>query len=275
MPELPEVETTLRGIKPHILNKTLAQVKVHNRKLRWPIVDQIQQLAGRKVVALTRRAKYLQIQFDDGQQATWHLGMSGSLRLCSAFEERKKHDHVEWFFDQDTVLRYHDPRRFGALLWSDGQQPLTQLAKLGPEPLAIYQDSTEFSGDWLFQRSRNKTSPIKTFVMDNKNVVGVGNIYASESLFMAGIRPSKAAGKISKAKYLQLADCIQQVLTQAIKQGGSTLKDFVGGDGKAGYFQQELLVYGRTGESCKKCSSTIKQEKIGQRSSFYCARCQR
>jgi len=275
MPELPEVETTLRGIEPHIINKKLEKVLIHNAKLRWPIPKQVKKLEGKAVVKLVRRAKYLQVFFDDGQSAVWHLGMSGSLRICSAFEERKKHDHVEWQFDQDTVLRYHDPRRFGALLWAKAGEEPDQFENLGPEPLPIYQETTEFSGEWLFERSRKRTSPIKTFIMDNKNVVGVGNIYANESLFHAGIKPNKPAGRVSKQKYMQLAECIQDVLAKAIKQGGSTLRDFVGGDGQPGYFQQELFVYGRTGEPCKVCGSKIKEEKIGQRSTFYCGRCQR
>lgn len=270
MPELPEVETTLRGIEPWLENVTIEQVIVRQPKLRWPVEQAVQQLEGQKVRMLSRRAKYILVETDVGT-AIWHLGMSGSLRLVDNNEEPGKHDHIDWRMSNGKILRYHDPRRFGALLWQAPDASENQhLDHLGPEPL-----SDEFDVDYLFQRSRNKSQAIKQFIMDGKVVVGVGNIYANESLFMAGIRPTNAAGKVSKARYEKLVACIKLVLEQAIAQGGTTLKDFVGGDGKPGYFAQELLVYGRGGKACLYCGSVLKEIRQGQRATVYCPKCQR
>lgn len=269
MPELPEVETTLRGIAPWLQGQVIESVVIRQPSLRWPIAAEIESLTGHTIRNLTRRAKYLLIETDVGT-AIWHLGMSGSLRLVGADEPFKKHDHVEWLLSNGKRLRYHDPRRFGALLWQGVDEVCAHLQHLGPEPL-----SEAFDADYLYQRSRGKTQAIKTFIMDGKVVVGVGNIYANESLFLAGIRPTVAAGKISRARYVRLVDHIKQVLAGAIEQGGTTLRDFVGGDGKPGYFAQQLYVYGRGGEVCKQCSSTLQEIRQGQRATVYCRQCQR
>ena len=270
MPELPEVETTLRGIEPWLKNKTIKEVTVRQPKLRWPVEQAVQQLEGQKIRRLSRRAKYILVETDVGT-AIWHLGMSGSLRLVDKNEEPGKHDHIDWQISNGKVLRYHDPRRFGALLWQAPDATESEhLDHLGPEPL-----SEAFDVDYLFQRSRGKSQAIKQFIIDGKVVVGVGNIYANESLFMAGIRPTTAAGKVSKARYEKLVACIKLVLEQAIAQGGTTLKDFVGGDGKPGYFAQELLVYGRGGKACLHCGALLKEIRQGQRATVYCPKCQR
>lgn len=270
MPELPEVETTLRGIEPWLKNHTITAVVVRQPKLRWPVEDKVQQLVGQNILGLSRRAKYILVETDVGT-AIWHLGMSGSLRLVEEDEPVTRHDHVDWLLSNGKILRYHDPRRFGALLWQSPDAASSEhLDHLGPEPL-----SEDFDVEHLFQRSRNKKQAIKQFIMDGKVVVGVGNIYANESLFMAGIKPTTAAGKVSKVRYQKLVVCIKLVLEQAIAQGGTTLKDFVGGDGKPGYFAQELLVYGRGGQACLHCGSSLKEIRQGQRATVYCGQCQR
>jgi len=271
MPELPEVETTRRGIEPHIKGKEVTDVIVRHHQLRWPVPRGLKaKLAGHKVNSVSRRAKYLLIELDHGTLIL-HLGMSGSLRIIDGALPADKHDHVDIVFEHGQALRLTDPRRFGCVLWTkDDPQQHELIAHLGPEPL-----SDTFSGDYLFQRSRGRKSTIKQFIMDGKVVVGVGNIYASESLFLAGINPKRIAGKVSHERYEQLADAIKQVLTAAIKQGGTTLRDFVGGDGKPGYFAQQLNVYGRGGEPCRICSTPIKQFLQGQRSTYYCQKCQR
>ena len=228
MPELPEVETTRRGIEPHISGQTINSVVIRNAKLRWPVPDNLpERLAGKTIQSVKRRAKYLLLEVEDGNLLI-HLGMSGSLRIVSSNEPVKKHDHIDILFNNGSCLRYHDPRRFGAVLWSEA--PVYEhklLSQLGPEPL-----SDDFSASLLYRRSRNKSQAVKTFIMDSHVVVGVGNIYANEALFKAGIRPDKPAGKISKARYERLTDCIKTTLAEAIRQGGTTLRDFVGGDGK-------------------------------------------
>ena len=269
MPELPEVETTKRGIEPWLLNQRIERVVVRQPQLRWPVVDELKLLQGQTVRRLSRRAKYILVETDIGT-AIWHLGMSGSLRLVEPSAPAGKHDHVDWLLSNGKVLRYHDPRRFGALLWVEPGADSDHLTHLGPEPL-----SDDFTAEYLFRRSRGKSQAIKTFVMDGKVVVGVGNIYANESLFLAGIRPATAAGKISLARYERLVSEIKQVLARAIEQGGTTLRDFVGGDGKPGYFAQQLFVYGRGGEQCKVCSSVLKEIRQGQRATVYCPGCQR
>lgn len=271
MPELPEVETTCRGIAPHIVNRRVKSVTVRQPKLRWPVPDQLTALLpGQKLLEVSRRGKYLLLRFDTGHLLI-HLGMSGNLRIVSKREDPSYHDHVDVEFTADKVLRLNDPRRFGAVLWTAAAVHEHELiAHLGPEPL-----SEEFTASYLYERSRKRKQAIKTFIMDSKVVVGVGNIYANEALFAAGIRPTKAAGLISKQKAECLVSEIKQVLAKAIEQGGTTLKDFVGGDGKPGYFQQQLQVYGRQGLPCRGCQKPLKEVRLGQRSTVYCTNCQR
>lgn len=269
MPELPEVETTLRGISPYLADQMITRIDVRQPKLRWPVEEGVQQLVGQKVRGLSRRSKYILVETEPGT-AIWHLGMSGSLRLVDPQTPVMKHDHIDWHLSNGKVLRYHDPRRFGALLWVPQGESSEHLAHLGPEPL-----SEDFDEQHLFNRSRGKTQAVKTFIMDGRIVVGVGNIYANESLFLAGIRPQTPAGKISQVRYQRLTETIREVLGAAITQGGTTLRDFVGGDGKPGYFAQQLFVYGRGGEECKKCATTLKEIRQGQRATVYCPKCQR
>lgn len=270
MPELPEVETTRRGIAPHLVGQRVSRVIVRERRLRWPIPEDLDvRLSGQRIEEVERRAKYLLIKAETGTLIA-HLGMSGSLRLVPADLPAGKHEHVDIVLESGMALRYTDPRRFGALLWSDEPLSHVLLASLGPEPL-----SDAFDGHRLYQLSRGRRMAIKPFIMDNAVVVGVGNIYASEALFAAGIDPRRAAGAVSRARYLKLAIEIKRILAYAIERGGTTLRDFVGGDGKPGYFQQELYVYGRGGEFCKQCGSTLRDIRLGQRASVYCMRCQR
>ncbi|WP_313024092.1 bifunctional DNA-formamidopyrimidine glycosylase/DNA-(apurinic or apyrimidinic site) lyase [Pseudomonas lopnurensis] len=270
MPELPEVETTRRGIAPHLLGQRVSRVIVRDRRLRWPIPEDLDvRLSGQRIEAVERRAKYLLIRFEAGTLIA-HLGMSGSLRLVDATLPPAKHEHVDLLLESGQALRYTDPRRFGALLWSDDPLNHVLLASLGPEPLG-----EAFDGDRLFRLSRGRSMAVKPFIMDNAVVVGVGNIYASEALFAAGIDPRRPAGSISRARYLKLAEEIRRILALAIERGGTTLRDFVGGDGKPGYFQQELFVYGRGGAFCKRCGATLREIRLGQRASVYCGRCQR
>lgn len=271
MPELPEVETTRRGIEPHIKRHTVTDVVVRQSKLRWPVPRGLKQkLVGHKIEKVERRAKYLLLRFDHGTLIL-HLGMSGSLRLVKASSTAGKHDHFDLVVDSGKVLRLTDPRRFGAVIWTRNDPGDHELLKsLGPEPL-----DEVFNTDYLFSRSRGRIGTIKQFIMDGKIVVGVGNIYASESLYLAGINPRTSAGKISRERLDRLVVAIKQVLAEAIKQGGTTLRDFVGGDGKPGYFAQQLKVYGREGEACPGCGGTVKQVVLGQRASFYCPRCQK
>lgn len=270
MPELPEVETTRRGIEPYLKGQRVSRVIVRERRLRWPIPEDLDvRLSGQRIETVERRAKYLLIGAEVGTLIS-HLGMSGSLRLVEAGLPAAKHEHVDIELESGLALRYTDPRRFGALLWSDDPLNHELLARLGPEPLGEL-----FDGERLYQLSRGKSMAIKPFIMDNAVVVGVGNIYASEALFAAGIDPRRAAGSVSRARYAQLALEIKRILAMAIERGGTTLRDFVGGDGQPGYFQQELFVYGRGGEFCKSCGSTLREVRLGQRASVYCPRCQR
>lgn len=269
MPELPEVETTLRGIEPFLAGHCIQSIHVRQARLRWPVEDDIQQLVGHSIIGLSRRAKYILVETDIGT-AIWHLGMSGSLRLVDVDDKPSKHDHIDWQMSSGKILRYHDPRRFGALLWVPAGESSPHLSHLGPEPL-----SDEFTVEYLYQRSRGKSQAVKNFIMDGRMVVGVGNIYANESLFLAGIRPMAPAGKISLKRYQLLVEHIKVVLANAIEQGGTTLRDFVGGDGKPGYFAQQLRVYGRGGMPCVQCQRILKDVRIGQRSSVYCTHCQR
>ena len=271
MPELPEVETTLRGISAHVLNSPVTRITIRNPKLRWPVPDELAaQLLHQQITKITRRAKYLLLATDKGTIII-HLGMSGSLRIVAPDTAYDKHDHVEFCFANGNALRLKDPRRFGAVLWT--HEPIKKhplLSHLGPEPL-----SDEFNAELLFSLSRNKTVAIKQFIMNSKIVVGIGNIYANEALFASGINPKRAAGKISKKCYKQLCIEIKRILEQAISQGGTTLKDFVGGTGKPGYFKQELLVYGRKGLPCVQCQTPLKEIRQGNRSSVYCTHCQK
>jgi len=302
MPELPEVETTRRGLSKHLVGATIKDVIIRNGNLRWPIPNNLPKLLrGQTILSLTRRAKYLLADCGNGTLIL-HLGMSGSLRILPANTPPEKHDHFDLVLskpsavraelveaqksihpstgsgrtdvesgDNIKMMRLRDPRRFGAVLWHSGDvhtPPL--LAHLGPEPL-----EKDFNARYLYTATRKKTAAIKLVVMDNHIVVGIGNIYANEALFRAGIKPQLAAGKLSLPRCEQLVKEIKTTLTEAIKQGGSTLRDFVGSDGQPGYFQQNYWVYGRAGEPCRRCGGFIKQIKQGQRSSFYCSKCQK
>ena len=270
MPELPEVETTRRGIAPHISGQRVSRVIVRNPNLRWPVSKRLAtELTGQVIHSVTRRAKYLLLDTDAGT-AILHLGMSGSLKIIAATEPPRKHDHVDIVFGK-SALRLTDPRRFGSLHWT--RRPAMQhrlISSLGCEPLG-----EEFNGDYLYLRSRKRKVAVKQFIMNSHIVVGIGNIYASEALYMAGIRPTRAAGSISRNKYRLLAEVIREVLNDAIDQGGTTLRDFVNGDGKPGYFSQYLNVYGKAGEPCISCRVPIREMRQGQRSSFYCPKCQK
>jgi len=269
MPELPEVETTRLGIEPFLIDKHILDIRVHECRLRWPVPEQIEKVSNRLVRSVDRRGKYLLIRLDDGSIII-HLGMSGSLRICEAADPKRKHDHVEIVLESDKIIRFHDPRRFGCVLWHGNKEPEHKLlAKLGPEPL-----SEDFTADLLFNATRHRQVAIKNLIMNSEIVVGVGNIYASESLFMAGIRPGRAAKRITKKEATLLVGTIKKVLERSIKQGGTTLRDFINSDGNPGYFAQQLLVYGRTDEPCRECATPIRQKTIGQRSTFYCPHCQ-
>jgi formamidopyrimidine-DNA glycosylase len=270
MPELPEVETTLRGIEHHLLDQRVAHVIVRDARLRWPVPKDVGKAEGQQFVSLQRRGKYLLLKFRQGGLLI-HLGMSGSLRILQEPAAPKKHDHIDIELQNGVCLRFNDPRRFGAFLWVDGDMQAHELLKdLGPEPL-----SAGFTADYLYRRSRDRNVAIKNFIMNGHIVVGVGNIYASESLFMAGIHPQRAAGRVSRQRYEGLTAAIRDVLERAIRRGGTTLRDFVNSDGAPGYFAQELLVYDRAGRECFQCGATIAQKVIGQRSSYYCPACQR
>lgn len=270
MPELPEVETTRIGIAPHILGETVNRIIIRNRKLRWPVSPRLgRELPGQQICKVGRRGKYLLIYTGQGC-IILHLGMSGSLRMLNEITAPNLHDHVDIRFDSGRCLRFTDPRRFGSIHWTK-KDPLQHklLKQLGLEPLG-----DDFNGEYLFSTSRNRKQAVKTFIMDSHIIAGVGNIYANESLFAAGIHPKRLAGKISKLRYAQLASEIKTVLYKALKKGGTTLRDFLDGDGKPGYFRHELKVYDRENEPCPNCSTPIRQERIGQRSGFYCPHCQ-
>ncbi len=271
MPELPEVETTRRGIHPHIFNQAVTRVVIRNHSLRWPVDQNLHtSLKGRTLVGLSRRGKYLIFDFED-RYLLCHLGMSGSLRIAQAGDVLKTHDHVDICFSNHNILRYHDPRRFGAVLYTR-EPPLEHklLRDLGPEPL-----SDAFTAEHLFLRSRKIQQPVKSWIMNSKVVVGVGNIYANESLFNAGIHPLTPAKNISRARYQVFHHEIVRVLRYAIERGGTTLRDFVGGDGKPGYFAQELNVYGQGGKPCTKCQKALTERVIAQRATVYCTNCQK
>ena len=271
MPELPEVETSVRGISPYLTGETIAEIVIRQKQLRWQVSEQLSQMAGAKILTIYRRAKYLIVHTDRGDILI-HLGMSGSLGILNQGMPNNigKHDHVDLVTESGVILRYNDPRKFGAWLWAEKAESAELLAKLGPEPL-----SEAFHGEYLYQQSRRKTVAVKNFIMNNAVVAGVGNIYACESLFMAGIHPELATQNLTPKRCERLAAVIKQVLTQAIIQGGTTLKDFIQPDGKPGYFAQVLQVYGRKGEECHNCGSVIQAKVIGQRNSFFCPNCQK
>lgn len=269
MPELPEVETTLRGITPHIIGKQITDVIVRQQKLRWPVPRNLHQLLkNQKIHSIKRRGKYLLFETPVGH-IILHLGMSGSLRIVASHLDPQKHDHVDFVFNK-KILRFHDPRRFGSVLWTR-KDPLQHklLQKLGPEPL-----SKAFNGEHLHTLATAKKVNIKNFIMNSHIVVGIGNIYASESLFLSGIHPQRAAGRVSLFRYEVLANNIQKVLGAAIELGGTTLRDFAREDGKPGYFANKLNVYNKKGEPCPICKTPIQVLVLRQRSSFYCSHCQ-
>ena len=271
MPELPEVETIRRGVEPHVVGHTIREVIVRDSRLRWPIPAEFAEFArDKKIRGVSRRGKYLIFDLG-GDRLIVHLGMTGRLLVLDPGTPLKKHDHVDLLLSGKVLLRFHDPRRFGAVLpWPAADAHHVLLAEMGPEPF-----SDEFSGDYLFERSRGRSAAVKLFIMDGRIVVGVGNIYASEALFYAGIRPKTPAGKVTRAQYARLTKAILDVLRVAIEHGGTTLRDFRGIDGSNGYFQQELRVYDREGLPCYVCGTQIKRLVLGQRSSFYCPTCQR
>jgi len=271
MPELPEVETTRRGIAPHVTGHRVREVIVRQPRLRWPVPKALaRKLAGLTIDAVERRGKYLLLRTTAGT-AILHLGMSGSLRIVDATVAPETHDHLDLVLENGRALRLRDPRRFGAALWTE-TDPLAHklLAALGPEPL-----SDAFDTDYLYARSRGRKGSIKEFIMNSHVVVGVGNIYASESLFRAGINPRRAAGRVSRERYAALVKAIKDVLAEAIKQGGTTLRDFVREDGQPGYFRIRLKVYDRADKPCPVCGTAIRQITQGQRSTYYCPACQR
>jgi formamidopyrimidine-DNA glycosylase len=268
VPELPEVETTRRGILPYSEGKVLHEMIIRDSRLRWPVSEELAVWHGAELKSLLRRGKYIIMCFESGSIMV-HLGMSGSLRVVEHSEPVQKHDHVDFVFDE-TRLRFNDPRRFGSVLWTENWEDHPLIAHLGPEPL-----SEDFNTDYLFRASRNRSVAVKQFIMDSKVVVGVGNIYANEALYLSGIHPNRPAKRISKKRYAVLLDNIKQVLTSAITQGGTTLRDFVGGDGKPGYFQQRLFVYGRQGEPCKGCGAALKELRLNGRSTVFCGVCQK
>ena len=275
MPELPEVETTRRGLLPHVVGRRIASVTLRRPDLRWPIPPEIATLLpGQPVLAIRRRAKYLLLDTGTGS-ALLHLGMSGSLRVLPMETPVRAHDHVDLVLAADDegprrVLRFNDPRRFGCLLWQPAGSLHPLLVGLGPEPL-----SSAFDGDHLFVRSRGRRAPVKAFLMDQAVVVGVGNIYVAEALFEAGVSPLRAAGRISAARYAQVAAAIKRILAHAIARGGTTLRDFISPDGAPGYFEQELAAYGRRGKPCPRCGRALKHAVVAQRATVWCAHCQR
>ena len=268
MPELPEVETCRRGIEPHIVGKRITAITVRQPKLRWPIPEDFTERFTDAIIhTVTRRSKYLLLHTDVGTVLV-HLGMSGVLRVVRTDTPLKKHDHVDIQFAGGTCLRYHDPRRFGYMLYSENDQhPL--LAKLAPEPLG-----KAFTADYLIEKLTGKTVPIKTAIMNSQWVVGVGNIYANESLFLAGLSPTRPAGSLSPDEVAALVKAIRTILNRAITQGGTTLKDFTQADGKPGYFTQQLNVYGRGNQPCLQCGTLLKQTKLAGRQTVHCPSCQ-
>lgn len=266
MPELPEVETTKTSLLP-LIDQTVQSVQVYQSSLRWPIPEDIQKLKGQKLIRLSRRSKYILAEFEHDTML-WHLGMSGSFRICDGHEELRKHDHLVIQFD-DIQLRYHDPRRFGCILWLDQNSQTKLIDTLGPEPL-----SEAFNADYLASKFKTKNVGAKVAIMDNHIVVGVGNIYATESLFNLGIHPAQPASSLNRDQIEKLVIEVKRILKQAIDLGGSTLRDYTNAMGENGYFQQTLLAYGRAGEMCVNCETTLENLKLGQRASVFCPQCQ-
>ncbi len=271
VPELPEVETTRRGLEPMLLGRTVTRVDVRQPRLRWPVSPELAEaLTGARIESVGRRAKYLLLGAGRGT-VILHLGMSGSLRYVSAGTPAGRHDHVQWLLEDESWLRLHDPRRFGAVLWTTGdarEHPL--LRRLGPEPLR-----PEFDRERLYRFSRHRRTSVKAFIMDSRVVAGIGNIYAAEALFLAGIHPARRANRIALDRYQRLTDSIRRVLADAIRAGGTTLRNFVDAGGRPGDFRRRLLVYGRPGEPCRHCGAALARRVIAQRSTVYCPRCQR
>ena len=266
MPELPEVETTKTSLLPLIDQKVIS-VQVRESRLRWPIPEDIEKIKGQKLLKLTRRSKYILAEFEHDTML-WHLGMSGSFRLCDANTELRKHDHLIIQFE-DAELRYHDPRRFGCILWLDPNSQSKLIDTLGPEPL-----SDAFNAEYLAEKFKKKNVGAKVAIMDNHIVVGVGNIYATESLFNLGIHPAQPASSLTRLQIEKLVIEVKRILKQAIDLGGSTLRDYTNAMGENGYFQQTLLAYGRAGEMCINCETTLENLKLGQRASVFCPQCQ-
>lgn len=270
MPELPEVETVRRGLAPHLIGRRFSGVVVRNHRLRWPVpADLDQHVVGRVTERLGRRGKYLILGLDSGNLII-HLGMSGSLRLVPSGTPPTKHDHLDLLLDDGMCLRYRDPRRFGAVLWSANPEAEPLLAHLGVEPL-----EADFNGDWLYAVSRGHRTAIKSWLMDAHRLVGVGNIYANEALFHAGIHPLAEAGKLSRPRCRRLVEAVRTTLERAIEAGGSTLRDFVDSHGEPGYFQQTYYVYGRAGEPCRTCGTPVRLARLGNRATYYCPKCQK
>jgi formamidopyrimidine-DNA glycosylase len=271
VPELPEVETTRRGIAPALVGRRVRSVVLRERRLRWPVEPRLGEiLAGQRVRSVDRRAKYLLLRLDRGTLLV-HLGMSGSLRVCPPSAPSRPHDHYDIHLDGAILLRYHDPRRFGCALWIEGDPGLHPLlAGLGPEPLG-----EGFDAAYLAGLARGRRVAVKSFLMDARVVAGVGNIYANEALFLAGIDPRRAAGKVSALRYGRLVEAVREVLGEAIERGGTTLRDYVNGDGEPGWFGLSLRVYGRAGEPCTACGLPVRQAVLGQRGTFWCPGCQR
>jgi formamidopyrimidine-DNA glycosylase len=271
MPELPEVETTRRGIEPWLVGRRIDSLRVREWRLRWRVPRSLPaRLRGARIRSVGRRAKYLLVGTDAGTLIL-HLGMSGSLRILDADSPPLAHDHFDLVLDSGRCLRFNDPRRFGCLLFTAGEPHRHKLlANLAVEPL-----SDDFTGEALWRRARGRSAAIKLFIMDSRTVAGVGNIYASEALFRAGIRPGLAAGRVSRARMEALARAIREVLEDAIGVGGTTLRDYVNPEGMPGYFRQKLFVYERTGKPCRRCGTPIRQLTQGQRSTYWCPRCQR
>lgn len=270
MPELPEVETTRRGIEPYVVGRTVLRLTVRNPRLRWRVPTKlVRELPGQTIQAVARRGKYLLLGTPAGT-AILHLGMSGSLRVVACGQPADQYDHVDIALDNGDCLRLRDPRRFGSLLWTR-DDPLRHklLRDLGPEPLA-----PDFTGDHLFAKSRMRKRAIRDFLLDSQVIAGIGNIYANEALFVAGVRPTRPAGKITRAQYDRLTTAIRATLERALQAGGTTLRDFRNGRGEPGYFQLSLNVYGKDGEPCPVCGTAIKAKRLGQRTAFYCPRCQ-
>lgn len=268
MPELPEVETTRRGIEPFLTAQTVVKVVIRNSQLRWPVSDEIALLRNVRVNAVSRRGKYIVLEIDQGAILI-HLGMSGSMRVVNVSDPLKTHDHLLFELEYGKQIRFNDPRRFGSVLWASDWQQHPLISQLGPEPL-----SESFDAGYLYGLAKRRSLPVKQFIMNSRVVVGVGNIYANEALFLSGIDPKRAVNRISLKRMQTLVDNIKLVLRNAIQQGGTTLRDFVGSDGKPGYFQQQLYVYGRAGEPCKQCAQPLKEVRMNNRSTVYCSQCQ-